>query len=185
MYDRSKTIGASDATYIAEGRWAELFDTKSNPLSDALSGVLPVQVGKATEQVNLDWFEREAGISVARYGNEDEPFKHSSHPWMCCLPDGLATVQIKDFGLLDTIPIEAKHVNQFWNPRNLIAKYTPQVLHQMMIFSAPFAYLSVIYGNGLKYDFYKIDYDPIAADELLRQEELFMWFLDHNIRPPE
>lgn len=183
MYDRSKTIGASDAVYIAQGKWAELYDLKKNPDPDALSRVLPVQIGKTTEQLNLDWFAQEAGALLVRYGNEDEPFVSQMYDWQVCLPDALWERTLGHAHY--EIPVEAKHVNQFWNPRNLIAKYTPQLLHQMMVLNAPWSFLSVIYGNGSKYEYYKIEYDDIAATELLKQEELFMWFLENDQRPPE
>ena len=184
MYDRSKTIGASDAVYIAEGRWAELYEAKQNPDRDALRDVLPVQVGKRTEGLNLDWFTRELVAELRRYHSEtDEPIVSQMYDWQVCLPDAVWLRKVGEAHY--EIPIEAKHVNQFWNPRNLINKYMPQLLHQMMVLNAPYAFLSVIYGNGSKYEYYKIDYDDIAATELLRQEELFMWFLTNQQSPPE
>jgi hypothetical protein len=183
MYDRSKTIGASDAVYIAEGRWAELFDIKKDLSLDRLSDVLPVQIGKVTQDLNLDWFQRDWSTQLIRYGDEDSPERNRSLDWMVCLPDAVLPHKIGHAEY--NIPVEAKHVNQFWNPRNLIAKYTPQLLHQMVVLEAPYAYLSVIYGNGSKYEYYLIDYDDIAASELLKQEELFHWFLENNQRPPE
>ena len=180
MYDRSTTIGASDAVYIAEGRWAELYDQKRNPSPDALSDVLPVQIGKATEGLNLTWFARESGHEYGCHTDPDKPYVNPNAKWCVALPD--AIIEDPDGTL---IPVECKHVNQFWNPTNLKAKYLPQLLHQMRVLGSPSCYLSVIYGNGTKYEYYRIEYDPIADAELERQEELFYWFLSNEQRPPE
>ncbi len=173
MYDRSESIGGSDAVRISEGKWAKLYDSKHTP--DDLSGVLPVQIGHALEPLNRTWFSLQTGIPVA-YEEEwtEYPIRHADYPWMAYLPDGLID---------DKIPFEAKAVNAFWTETNLIKKYYPQLQHQMRVMNAPHAYLSVFFGNQ-RFKYFKIPYDPIAADELLRQEELFMWFLTNGQRPP-
>ena len=174
MYDRSKSIGASDAIYISEGRWAELYDQKISP--DDLSAVLPVQIGIATEALNRQWFTQEMGLPV-EYDNgwPDIPIRHPSYPFMAYTPDGLVE---------GSIPFEAKHVNPFWNPLRLKQKYNPQLQHQMAVVDAPYSYLSVFFGNQ-KYDVYKVERDPIFIEELYRQEELFMWLLTNQQRPPQ
>lgn len=177
MYDRSKSIGASDAVLIAAGQWAELYDRKTSP--DALSYSLPARIGHACEAVNRRWFERERSISV-EYEEiwQTEPITHPDYEWMKYLPDGLV---MDDHHF---IPWEGKAVNMMWQPHLLVKKYTPQLLHQMRVIAAPFAYLSVLYLNT-KWDYYKIEWDEPAADELLEQEKQFMWHLENEVRPPE
>ena len=177
MYDRSKTIGASDAVLIAAGQWAELYDRKTSP--DAPSYPLPARIGHACEAVNREWFEQETNIRVDWLPEwQSKPITSEIYPWMKYLPDGL----VEEDGLV--VPWEGKAVNQMWQPHLLINKYTPQLLHQMRVMNAPFAYLSVLYLNT-KWDYYKIEWDEPAADALLEQEKLFLWHLEEGIRPPE
>ena len=178
MYDRSKSIGASDAVHIAKGDWAELYDRKTTP-SDGLRSSLPALIGHACEAVNRQWFEQEAAIPVqyeSIWGSE--PIVHPEYEWMKYLPDGLV---MDDHHF---IPWEGKAINMMWQPHLLIKKYTPQLLHQMRVMNAPYAYLSVLYLNT-KWDYYRIDYDEPAADALLDMEKQFLWHLEQGIRPPE
>ena len=108
-------------------------------------------------------------------GWPDIPIRQPSYPFMAYTPDGLVE---------GSIPFEAKHVNPFWNPLRLKQKYNPQLQHQMAVVDAPYSYLSVFFGNQ-KYDVYKVERDPIFIEELYRQEELFMWFLTNQQRPPQ
>ena len=62
MYDRSKSVGASDAVHIQAGQWAELFDRKQS--SDAPDYGLPAELGHLLEPFNLELFERETGREV-------------------------------------------------------------------------------------------------------------------------
>lgn len=186
MYDRSKSIGASDAVLIAAGQWAELYDRKNTP-PDALSYPLPARIGHACEAVNREWFEQETGIHVVFEEvwdvDQAEPIEHAEYPWMKYLPDGVVDHKL-DSGAEVVVPWEGKAVNGMWQPHLLIKKYTPQLLHQMRVIAAPFAYLSVLYLNT-KWDYYKIEWDEPAADELLEQEKQFMWHLENEVRPPE
>lgn len=184
MYDRSKSIGASDAVLIHEGKWAELYDRKTS--SEPFTAPLPARIGHALEELNRDIFVEETKIPIEwRDEWRDTPITHVDYPWMKYLPDGMV-------GLLDPetdeitqyVPWEGKAVNMMWKPANLIKKYTPQLLHQMRVMNAPFAYFSVLYLNN-KWERYIITYDEPAADELLEQEKLFMFMLERGIRPPE
>jgi hypothetical protein len=177
MYDRSKCVGASDAVHIAAGNWAELYDQKTS--SEPFKPSLPARIGQACEALNREWFTQETGIHV-RWHDEwhDTPIKHPDHEWYTYLPDGI----VDEHQL--HIPWEGKAINGMWQPHLLIKKYTPQLLHQMRVVSAPYAYLSVIYLNT-KWDHYRIDYDDAAADALFEKEELFNFHLQRGIRPPE
>jgi hypothetical protein len=177
MYDRSKSIGASDAVMIAAGEWAQLFDRKT--LSDAAQAPLAAAIGHATEALNRELFEAETKLDVAYDPDwENCPFEHEKYPWMRYTPDGIIET------LEAPIPFEAKAVNMMWKPENLVAKYKPQLLHQMIVLDAPYAYLSVIYLNT-RFEIYKVDFDSPAAHHLIEQEELFMFMLERGIRPPE
>lgn len=177
MYDRSKTIGASDAVHIWAGEWAALFDRKTS--SDAADYPLPAQIGHALEPLNRTLFMQETSLQI----QYDEawamnPMTHEKHDWIRYLPDGLVTTE----GM--TIPFEAKAVNMMWKPENLLAKYMPQLQHAMYVTHAPMCYFSVIYLNT-RYELTTVEFDPIFMDELLEKEELFYFMLERGIRPPE
>jgi hypothetical protein len=179
MYDRSKSIGASDAVPISVGDWASLYDRKTSP--DAPEYGLAARIGLELEALNREWFMRETGIQLVNSLETPKDYwEHASqgYPWYRYSPDGL----IQDEAFL--IPWEAKAINGMWQPPLLIKKYTPQLLHQMRVMGAPYAYLSVIYLNT-KWEYYKIEYDEPAADALFEKEKLFYWHLEKGIRPPE
>lgn len=194
MYDRSKTIGGSDAVMIHAGQWAELYDQKTS--SGALSVALPAAIGQACEPLNREWFMQETSLRVHHNKDwADRPIPHPHFAWMVFTPDGLINLDEKDpfdFERLDNRTIlyggdveifEAKAVTPWWNETNLVNKYRPQLQHGMMVTGARKAHLSVFYLNN-KWVHYEIPFDPIAAENLLRQEELFMEYLLAGERPP-
>ena len=181
MYDRRKCVGASDAVHIQAGQWADLYDRKQATTPPEY--VLAAEIGHELESLNLRWFQRETGIRVQTSAEwEEYPLCLLDEQWYTYLPDGL----IKDTKVnkLSTIPFEAKAINMMWKSHNLIAKYQPQLQHAMRVMKAPYCYFSVIYLN-IKFEYYKIPYDPPYADALFEKEKLFYWFLDNEVRPPE
>ena len=65
--DRTKGIGGSDANKIISGDWHELWLIKTKRKeSDDLSDVVPVQIGIATESLNIDFLERASNKKVSR-----------------------------------------------------------------------------------------------------------------------
>ena len=57
--DRTQGVGGSDAKRIIEGDWHSLWLEKTSRVEQVdLSDVLPVQMGIATEKLNLDWLEK-------------------------------------------------------------------------------------------------------------------------------
>lgn len=178
MYDRSKRIGASDAVHIQAGQWAELYDRKTT--SDEPDFGLAAELGKLLEPFNLELFTRETGREVFVDPEwQEHPLTNLKIPdWCCLLPDGLVT------GDGWTVPIEAKCINMMWKPELLLNKYMPQLQHAMRVTSAPFCYFSVLYLNT-KYEVIEVPYDPPYDDALLEKEELFLWFLENEQRPPQ
>lgn len=194
MYDRSKSVGASDAVHIQAGQWAELFDRKQS--SDSPDYGLPAELGHLLEPFNLELFERDTGREV--FVDDDwgsNPLRLAEYPWCTYLPDGL--IQRTDeetLAILDTsphprvdeffIPFEAKCINMMWKPENLLKKYMPQLQHAMRITRSPYCIFSVIYLNT-RYEWTKIPYDPPYDDALFEKEKLFHWFLETGKRPPQ
>lgn len=187
MYDRSKTIGASDAVHIQAGKWAELYDRKTS--SDAPDYGLPAELGHRLEAFNLELFERDTGREIHVDDNwGSDPLRLADEYWCTYLPDGLLN-PLPDECLTITddeyfIPFEAKAVNMMWRPENLLKKYMPQLQHAMRVMKAPHAIFSVIYLNT-RYEWIKVDYDPPYDDALFEKEKLFQWFLETGKRPPE
>lgn len=194
MYDRSKSIGASDAVHIQKGDWAPLYDRKTS--SDEPEYGLAAELGHRLEAFNLELFARETGreVFVDPFWQSD-PMTHSLDDWCKFLPDGLIQrTDAETIEDLDTnphprvdefyIPVEAKCINMMWKPENLLTKYMPQLQHAMRVMGAPYCYLSVIRLN-VEYYCQQIPYDPAYDDALFEKEKLFMWFLENKTRPPE
>lgn len=187
MYDRSKTLGASDAVHIQAGTWAELFDRKQATREPEYP--LAARIGHELEELNRQLFIEDTGREMLV---SDEwtlkPLRDSRNQWATYLPDGLLSQEEDDnITIFDDeffIPFEAKAVNMMWKPENLLAKYMPQLQHAMRITKSPYAIFSVIYLNT-RYEWTKVDYDPPYDLALQEKEELFMFMLERGIRPPE
>jgi len=183
MYDRSKTIGASDAVHIQAGSWAQLFDRKTS--SDAPEYGLAAELGHVLEPFNLELFTRDTGLSLLVATKwQTEPMRSSEYDWCTYLPDALIHSGDNEEFFDYRIPVEAKCINMMWNPQNLLTKYMPQLQHAMRIMAAPYCFFSVLYLNT-KFEITKVPYDPPYDDALLEKEKLFYWHLEQSIRPPE
>ena len=176
MYDRSKTIGASDAVHIYAGNWAELYDRKQS--QEPPEWFLAAEIGKELESFNLRLFERETGLELLINPNwQDNPIQDRKDHWMKFLPDAIVDQPGAQ------IPVEAKCVNFMWKSENLLTKYMPQLQHAMRVMGAPYCWFSALYLNT-RYELTKIEYDPIYDNDLREQEELFLWYLLRGKRPP-
>ena len=136
LAERRLGIGASDAGKIISGEWYDLWLNKTGRKPDEdLSDVWPVQMGKTTEDLNLDWYERKAGRKLT---SRQQKVISAEYPMLRATLDG------RD----DAVPcvVEAKHVNGFSKMPDVVARYTPQVLHQMLCAQVPHGFLSVIVG---------------------------------------
>jgi hypothetical protein len=60
----------------------------------------------------------------------------------------------------------------------------PQLQHGMRVISRDHCYFSVIYLNT-RYEWTEVWYDPIYDNALFEKEQLFMWFLENDKRPPQ
>ena len=185
MYDRRKTIGASDAVYIQSGQWADLYDRKTSP--DSPSYGLAAELGRILEPFNLELFVRETGSQLVIDPDwQENPITHSLDDWCKFLPDALTyreDVSNDNKGSAN-IPVEAKCINMMWRPEGLLKRYMPQLQHAMRVMGAPYCYFSVLYLNT-KYEWTKVDYDPPYDDALFEKEQTFQFMLERGIRPPE
>lgn len=177
MYDRSNTIGASDAPMIWQGEWGELYDRKKAlPTDEPIELPLAARIGTALQGLHIDYFNEQTQLNAEPYLDEEHPFISRTDPYIVALPDAL----VRDWTALR--PLEVKAVNPFWRPTNLLQKYMPQLQHQMRVLESDFCYFSVIYLN-IRWESTVVWYDPIMDDQLLRMQRQFYWHLDNNIRP--
>lgn len=173
---RKNAIGGSDANIILGGdseRILNLWRLKRGEVEpDNLDDVLPVQMGNVTEDFNRYWFTRRTGIAIERAGEEMLSFEY---PFMSGTFDGV-TVES------DPAYLDAKHVNAFAKEAETLAKYTPQLHHNMIVAGLNRAVLSVFYGT-LTWKASWIDFDPIYAAALIDAETHF-WDCVQSGEPP-
>jgi hypothetical protein len=169
--DRTKGIGGSDANKIISGDWHELWLIKTKRKeSDDLSDVVPVQIGIATESLNIDFLERASNKKVTREVELEQKGFMMSHL------DGL----IKE----DNIVVECKHTNQNNTIENVASYYYPQLQHYMMHSGANEVYLSVFFGN-VKYEYVSIESDYTFQNDLYKAEEKFWSYVQSDTEPTE
>lgn len=172
---RKHVIGGSDANTIMSGNaeaimrlWEEKTGKRE---SEDLSDVLPVQLGAFTEPFNVLWFCRATDRVVK---NQGEEFMSMDYPMMACTVDGLTDNGATVF--------EAKHVSAFAKPEEVLAKYMPQLHHNMIVTGTKHAVLSVIFGNH-RYEIFDVDLDEDYADALIRAETEFWAAVEGDYQP--
>tara|TARA_B100000941_G_scaffold39567_1_gene23693 strand:+ start:624 stop:1436 length:813 start_codon:yes stop_codon:yes gene_type:complete len=162
--ERPKTLGGSDAIRIMEGDWHTLWKEKTGRQEPAnLDRVLPVQLGILSEKLNKQWFEQETEHKLLSASNQHDftdGFRHASL-------DGMVNVSDK------ICVLECKHTNANNTLENVIRKYMPQVQHYMQVAMMDEAYLSVIFGNGNRYEWCKVEYNNEYIKMLYEMEDTF------------
>src|ERR1700676_2761134 len=163
---RRNFIGGSDARIIMgkdEKALLRLWKEKRGeaPALD-LSGVLIVQLGLATEDLNRRWYELNTGH---RIGNIQRHAIHRTIPWMAATLDGL----VKETGAV----FEAKFMLP-WSFSEEAAgeKHMAQLQHNMLVANTKTSVLSIITGGG-KWVELAIEADPIYQTILIAAEKAF------------
>lgn len=173
---RRHSIGASDAGRIMSGEWAQLWLEKTGRKEpDDLSGVLPVQLGSHTEAFNRFWWTRQTGIEVTDAGME---CAHPDLPFLTCTLDGRVALAA---GLA---VFEAKHVGGREPFDTVVARYMPQVHHQMHVTVMDWAVLSVLISND-RWEYREIPLDPFYLAELIEREKAFWQHVETDTPPPD
>jgi hypothetical protein len=131
----------------------------------------PVQLGFATEQLQLDWYERKNGVLLQRRG---EMIAHLDYSWAAATLDGFDPVLV--------CPVECKHVGGREPMETLIDRYQPQMQWQMECTSTKLCAFSVIMGANEPIVEY-IDRDVAYAAEELARGERFMMCVDLKMPP--
>jgi hypothetical protein len=136
-----------------------------------LSNVWPVQLGAATEKLNLDWYERKNGVTLQMRG---KVIVHPKLSWAAATLDGY------DDNL--SCPVECKHVGGREPMEVIIDRYQPQGQWQCFMTSSDKWALSVIMGANEPIVEY-IDRDQAYINEEIRRGERFMMCVDLRIMP--
>lgn len=150
--------------------WREMVGDPSFVAED-LSGVWPVQLGVATEPLNLAWYARKTGRQLTRQG---EVVIHPRAGWAA------ATLDAWDDALPG--PIEAKHVGGREPLATIVARYQPQIHWQMMVTEARQAAFTIIEGANEPV-VENIPFDERYAAELWSRAEAFMRCVE-TLTPP-
>ncbi len=168
-------IGGSDANTILSGQpdrvlalWRE---KRGEADSEDLTNVLPVMLGSWTEAFNRQWYIRQTGLEVGDVGSV---WTSSTQSWRRATLDGLVEAKRAVW--------EAKHVSAFAKPDEVLARYMPQLQHNMAVCGVEAAILSVIYGNH-RWEAYEVTSDWLYQEELLKAEQVF-WNAVKSGAPP-
>jgi predicted phage-related endonuclease len=157
---RTAGLGGSDANIILSGDSERLLrlwrEKRGEEAPEDLSTKLPVMLGCWTEAFNRQWYEKCADHVVSSVG---ETAVCHEHPWRRCTLDGFVQSLAAVW--------EAKHTSAFSKPEEILARYMPQLQHNMAVTKTERAILSVIFGN------HKWEVFEVAADWLY-QEDLFI-----------
>jgi putative phage-type endonuclease len=173
---RRSFIGGSDARIIMGNDEAALIrlwqEKRGEAEPEDLSGNLVVQLGRATEELNRCWFERNTGRQirdVQRY------VRHSGIPWMAATLDGIVDGTEAVF--------EAKFMLPWsFSEETAAEKYMAQVQHNMWVTHLRNSVLSIITGGG-KWVEIAIPMDPLYLSVLVQAEKKF-WRCVQSGEPP-
>jgi len=132
--DRNLSLGGSDSNRLMRGEGLLLWQEKIGLAKPAdLSKVLPVQLGIATESINLDWLENDIETKITRN---------------CMIEkNDFLTSNLDGFVESDEMCAEAKHTYEGNTLENVITTYFAQLQHYMMHSKTDSIYVSAIFGN--------------------------------------
>src|SRR5262249_10725422 len=164
--DRRAFIGGSDARIIVGNDEAALVrlwrEKRGEAEPEDLSGNLIVQLGRATEDLNRSWYERNSGRRVR---DVQRRVTHSAIPWMIATLDGV----VEGIGAV----FEAKFMLPWsFSEEAAAEKYMAQVQHNMWVTHLRSAVLSIITGGG-KWVEITTPMDPLYLRVLVSAEKKF------------
>ncbi len=164
--ERRQFIGGSDARVIMgddEAALVRLWREKRGEVEpEDLSGVLVVQLGTVTEDLNRRWYERNTGKAVK---DIQRRVLHPVHRWMGATLDG----RVDPGGAV----FEAKFMLPWTFSEEAAAeKHMAQLQHNRWVTAAKSAALSIITGGG-KWVELTVSADPLYQHLLLTAEKKF------------
>jgi predicted phage-related endonuclease len=154
MRDRRQFIGGSDARIIMgkdDKALRRLWQEKRGEVAPLdFSGMLIVQLGLVTEDLNRRWYEQNSGH---RIGDVQRRVVHRTIPYMAATLDGL----VKETGAI----FEAKFMLPWsFSEEAAAEKHMAQLQHNMLVAGVRKSVLSIINGGG-KWVELTIEADPI------------------------
>src|SRR5438445_8746982 len=163
---RRSFVGGSDARIIMGSDEAALIrlwrEKRGEAEPEDLSGNLVVQLGRATEELNRSWYERNTGRQVR---DVQRRVRHSAIPWMAATLDGIVQGMEAVF--------EAKFMLPWsFSEEAAAEKYMAQLQHNMWVTHCREAVLSIITGGG-KWVEITIPMDPLYLTVLVSAEKKF------------
>jgi putative phage-type endonuclease len=173
---RRSFIGGSDARVIMGYDEAALFrlwrEKRGEADPEDLSNNLLVQLGKATEELNVCWYERNSGHQVV---DRQRLVKHPAISFMAATLDGV----VEGTGAI----FEAKFILPWsFSEEAAAEKYMAQVQHNMWVTHQRSSVLSIITGGG-KWVEITIPMDPLYLSVLVSAEKKF-WRCVQSGEPP-
>src|SRR5258708_19849002 len=164
--DRMNFIGGGDGGIIMgkeEKAFHRLWREKRGEIANLdLSGVLIVQLGLVTEDLNRRWYELNSGhriFDIQRHAI------HRTIPWMAATLDGL----VRETGAV----FEAKFMLPWsFSEEGAAEKHMAQLQHNMLVAGTKKSVLSIINGGG-KWVEISIGADPIYQTILIAAEKAF------------
>src|SRR5262252_4257030 len=136
---RKTLMTSSDIKPLMDGNADEIIRVYLEKIGERepenLDNVWPVQLGIATEALNLMWFEKKNNVTLA---GRNVLIRSSRFNWAGATLDGWCE-ELK-------CPVECKHVGGREPIEVIIDRYQPQMQWQMMVTEAEQCALSVILG---------------------------------------
>jgi predicted phage-related endonuclease len=166
--NRQFFVGGSDARIVMgsdEGALIRLWQEKRGEAEPQdLSGNLIVQLGRVTEELNRDWYERNTGRSVS---GAQRHVRHRLISWMGATLDGV--VEVDGVGTV----FESKFMLPWsFSEEAAAGKYMAQLQHNMWVTGLRSSVLSIITGGG-KWVEITIPVDPLYLSVLVSAEKKF------------
>jgi predicted phage-related endonuclease len=173
---RRTFFGGSDARTIMGNDEAALIrlwrEKRGEAEPEDLSGNLIVQLGRATEELNRSWYQRNTGRQVR---DVQRHIRHSAISWMAATLDGIVEGKEAVF--------EAKFMLPWsFSEDGAAEKYMAQLQHNMWVTHLRSSVLSVITGGG-KWVEIAIPMDPLYLSVLVAAEKKF-WRCVQSGEPP-
>jgi predicted phage-related endonuclease len=174
--ERRLFIGGSDARIIMGNDEAALvrlwFEKRGEAQPEEFSGNLLVQLGKATEDLNRRWYERNTGQAIK---DVQRRVKHPVIRWLGATLDGVVEANGAVFESKFMLPWS-------FSEEAAAEKYMAQLQHNMWVIASRNSVLSVITGGG-KWVEIALPADPLYQHLLLTAERKF-WRCVQTGEPP-
>jgi len=174
--NRRSFLGGSDARIIMGSDEAALLRLWREKCGEAepedLSSNLIVQLGNATEDLNRRWYEANTGQVII---DIQRRIRHPAVRWMAATLDG----RVEATGAV----FESKFMLPWsFSEEGAMAKYMPQLQHNMWVIAARTAVLSVITGGG-KWVEIVAHADPLYQHLIVTAERKFWRCVENGEAP--